>query len=402
MFTTDRSREHEATTLAGSDVEGAVMRRYSSAAAAREEDLCCASTELDPSLLAALPSEIVERDYGCGDPTRFATKGEVVVDLGSGSGKACYMLSQRVGPRGAVIGVDLNEAMLSLARKHQAEIARRIGWSNVRFVKARIQDLRLDFERLETWLAANPVRNLDGWNALERETERLRREEMAIPDGHADLVVSNCVLNLVRPDDKRVLFAEIHRVLRRGGRAVISDIVCDEDHTEAIVADPDLWSGCIAGAFREDAFLEAFERTGFYGVEILEHQERPWRVVDGIEFRSVTVRALKGKEGPCLERNQAVVYRGPWKSVQDDDGHGFPRGKRVAVCDKTYRILTDPASPYSSSIVPVPPREEIPLEIAAPFACKGVTIRGPRSTKGCEYRAMELQEGAACTGPECC
>ena len=85
-------------------------------------------------------------------------------------------------------------------------------------------------------------------------------------------------------------------------------------------------------------YLEAFDRAGFYGMQIVKRDEHPWKVVNGIEFRSVTVVAYKGKQGPCWERKQAVVYLGPWKRVVDDDGHVLERGKRMAVCDKTFHI----------------------------------------------------------------
>lgn len=95
--------------------------------------------------------------------------------------------------------------------------------------------------------------------------------------------------------------------------------------------DPEMWSGCISGAFREDRFLAAFEEAGFHGIEIFKRQRDPWRTVEGIEFRSVTVVAHKGKKGPCLERNQAVIYRGPFKCVQDDDGHVYQPSARMQV-----------------------------------------------------------------------
>lgn len=384
------------------DIDGEVMRRYGEAAQRPEPELCCPAAEYDHRLLDAIPEEVLAVDYGCGDPSRHAREGDTVVDLGSGSGKACFMLSQRVGPRGTVLGVDANDKMLALARRHAPEVARRVGHGNVRFVKGHIQDLGLDLDALDGWLRSHPVGTVEGLAALEAECARLRRESPLVADESVDIVVSNCVLNLVRPELKAQLFAEIHRVLRRGGRAVISDVVCDEDPTPAILAEPSLWSGCIAGAFREDRFLEAFESAGLYGVEVLSRGERPWRVIDGVEFRSMTVRAFKGKDGPCLERNQAVLYRGPWRAVTDDDGHSYRRGQRVAVCDKTFHILTDPRGPYAGAMIPVPPHEEIPIERAAPFACRGTTIRDPRATKGVEYRVTDLSDGTACTGPECC
>ncbi len=387
----------------GDRIEGEVLRRYAQAAEEPEAGLCCAAAEYDAALLAKLPREIVEKDYGCGDPSPHVAEGETVIDLGSGSGKICYMLAQKVGPRGQVIGVDFNDVMLALARKYQDEMARRMGWGNVRFVRARIQDMALDSERAERWLREHPITSVAALAEFEAECARLRREWPAVADESADIVVSNCVLNLVRPEDKVRLFGEMFRVLRRGGRAVISDIVCDEDPTPGILNEPRLWSGCIAGAFREDRFLEHFEQAGFYGVEMLARQERPWQVIDGIEFRSMTVRAFKGKEGPCLERNQAVIYRGPWKSVRDDDGHTLRRGERMAVCDKTFRILTNPNGPYSADILPISPRDEVPVEQARPFECKATAIRDPRQTKGGDYSETRTNEdGPCCNGEGCC
>ncbi len=390
------------TAAVTANVESEVRRRYREAARQAEPALCC-PTEYDPRLIEILPQEIIEKDYGCGDPSVYVSEGETVVDLGSGAGKICYILSQKVGPQGRVIGVDFNDEMLRLARKYIGEIGDKLGYRNVRFVKAKIQDLALDLERAEGWLRAHPIRSVEQLSDFEAECEQWRRQEPLIPDSSVDVVVSNCVLNLVRPQDKQKLFAEIFRVLKRGGRVVISDIVCDEDPTPSILADPALWSGCIAGAFREDRFLEMFEEAGFYGIEILSRQDKLWQVIEGIEFRSITVRAFKGKEGPCLERNQAVIYKGPWKSVRDDDGHTLHRGRRMAVCDKTFKILTDPSGPYNRDIIAVPPYEEIPLDQAPAFNCKGTGIRHPRETKGLEYRETVINEGAACEcGPGGC
>ena len=182
---------------------------------------------------------------------------------------------------------------------------------------------------------------------------------------------------------------------------MISDIVCDEAPTDKILNDPELWSGCIAGAFRENEFLEMFEQAGFYGIEILARQTEPWQVIDGVEFRSLTVQAFKGKEGECLERNQAVIYRGPWKSVQDDDGHTLYRGERMAVCDKTFQIYTNPTGAYHSEIIAIAPYEEIPYESAASMPCTDDPIRDPRQTKGSNYRVTTESEDC-CSPQSCC
>ena len=348
-----------------SHVEDAVLARYAAGAASVEPELCCPAAGYDPRYLELLPREIVEKDYGCGDPSAYVQPGETVLDLGSGAGKICYIIAQKVGPRGRVIGLDFNDAMLALARRYQDEMARKLGCRNVEFRKARIQDMALDLELAQAWLDQHPISRVEHLAGFEAQCEQLRRERPLIADNSIDVILSNCVLNLVGAGDKAKLFREMHRVLKPGGRAVISDIVCDEDPTPRIMQDPDLWSGCIAGAFREDRFLGMFEDAGFYGIEILARADMPWKVIDGIEFRSMTVRAFKGDEGPCLERTQAVVYRGPWKQVRDDDGHVLGRGERVAVCDKTCRILTDPTGPYATDIIGIEPREEVPLDGAS-------------------------------------
>ena len=366
------------------NVEEAVTRRYSEGAMAATPDLCC-PTSYDPKLLAAIPEEVLEKDYGCGDPTAYLKPGETVLDLGSGAGKICFLASQIVGPSGRVIGIDMNADMLAVARRNVPEVARRIGYANVEFRMGKIQDLALDLELPEEWLGQNPVQSVSDLPLLEGASDQIRKARPVVPDESVDVVVSNCVLNLVRPQDKRKLFLELFRVLRRGGRAVISDIVSDEDVPLHLQADPELWSGCISGAFRDDLFLEAFEEAGFYGITILARQEEPWRTVEGIEFRSMTVEAYKGKEGPCWDQKHAVLFRGPFRQVEDDDGHVLRRGVRTAVCEKTYRIYSQ--EPYRSHIELIPPRTLIPLEEASAFPCaKGALRRHPKETKGQGYR----------------
>ena len=377
-----------------SNVEEAVRQRYADGARNVEPDLCCPTT-YDPELLAAIPQEVLERDYGCGNPTQYLRPGDAVLDLGSGSGKVCFLASQVVGPTGCVVGVDMNDEMLAIARRNAPEVARRIGYANVEFLKGKIQDLALDLEVLEGWLATRPVRSAADIADLEAAMSDIRQNRPLVKDNSIDVVISNCVLNLVRPQDKKQLFSEIFRVLRRGGRVVISDIVSDEDVPLHLQQNPELWSGCISGAFREDLLLEAFEDAGFYGITILDRQDEPWRTVDGIEFRSMTVAAYKGKEDPCWDQKHAVIYRGPFRQVEDDDGHVIKRGIRTAVCEKTYRIYSQ--EPYRSQFELVPPRVPVSLEEARPFPCtRGYLRRDPKETKGAGYRVTTEAQPSAC------
>ncbi len=280
----------------GFSVQAAVSRRYAAAAHAVEPELCCA-VQYDAKLLEAIPSEVIERDYGCGDPSRYVVEGDVVLDLGSGGGKSCFIAAQVVGPTGEVIGVDASDEMLSLARGAKSRVAEAIGYENVSFRKGHIQDLSLDLDRLEAHLAEESIGDLESWHRTEASIRAWRRDRPLVASDSIDIVVSNCVLNLVDPGDRLRLFAELARVLKPGGRAVISDIVASRDVPEHLQRDESLWSGCVSGAHREDRLLESFRAAGLVGVELLERQQEPWTVVEGIEFRSVTVRAFSPKPG---------------------------------------------------------------------------------------------------------
>ncbi len=375
--------------------ETAVKGRYSLAAQAQEAELCC-PVDYDPHYLKAIPTEVLERDYGCGDPSRHLRPGETVLDLGSGTGKICFIASQIVGAQGMVIGVDMTPEMLEVARDNAPRVAERVGYSNVEFRRGRIQDLSLDLDLLDRALTDRPIASAEDFLALGELTSELRRSRPLVADDSIDVVVSNCVLNLVAAAEKRQMFGEIHRVLRRGGRAVISDIVSDEEVREELQRDPELWSGCISGAITEDGFLAAFEDAGFYGIRILERQSEPWRTVEGVEFRSLTVEAFKGKEGPCFERRQSVIYRGPFKEVLDDDDHRMERGRRYAVCDKTYQLYRQ--APYREYFELIEPRRPIPLEQAEPFDCSRTPLRHPRETKGMSYDVTTDEKACCVTG----
>jgi SAM-dependent methyltransferase len=306
-----------------------------------------------PRYLEIIPAEVLERDYGCGDPTPFVRPGDTVLDLGSGGGKVCFIAAQMAGANGRVIGVDCNREMLALARRHQSTVSQRLGFENTEFRCGLIQDLRLDLELLAEELAREPVGDQWGWLRVRSIEEQLRSERPLIPDESVDCVLSNCVLNLVRSIDRRQLFAEIFRVLKTNGRAAVSDIVADRDVPEHLQRESHLWSGCLSGAYREDAFLRAFEEAGFHGIEIAARQPEPWQVVEGIEFRSLTVVAYKGERGRSSDQGQSLIYRGPFRKVEDDEGHVFMRGERTAIGDTTFRRLQ--GEPYQGEFVAIDP-----------------------------------------------
>ena len=251
-------------------IEGIVSERYAGAAERREAALCC-PVNYDARFLKVIPQEVIDKDYGCGDPSRQVHAGETVLDLGSGAGKICFIAAQVVGPTGRVIGVDMTDAMLEVARRNAPIVAERLGYANVEFRKGRIQDLRVDLES---------------------------KSDPLIADNSIDVVVSNCVLNLVAPEAKQQLFRELYRVVKPTGRAVISDIIAERPVPAEMQKDAELWSGCISGALTLQEFVDAFKQAGFARVNILGRSAEPWRVVQGIGFWSVTIRADKTATAP--------------------------------------------------------------------------------------------------------
>src|SRR5438067_12190765 len=195
--------------------ESAVKERYAAAAKAPEPTLCCA-VDFQRQYLENIPDEVIRKDYGCGDPSRYLKPGETVLDLGSGTGKICFIAAQVVGATGKIIGIDMTDEMLEVARRNAPIVSERLGYANVEFRKGRIQDLALDLEKLDEELRKRPITHAVSFLAAEELAEDLRLRHPLIASDSIDVVVSNCVLNLVEPKSKRLLFEEIFRVLRKG------------------------------------------------------------------------------------------------------------------------------------------------------------------------------------------
>jgi ubiquinone/menaquinone biosynthesis C-methylase UbiE len=324
------------------NIDGAVLDRYTAGARARQEALCC-PVDYDSSLLAILPQEIIERDYGCGDPSRYVQSGDTVLDLGSGGGKICYMAAQLVGPRGRVIGIDMNDEMLALARKYQSAMAARLGGDRVAFLKGKIQDLALDIRAMQDWLAQHPVHSEADRLRLRQHEEVQKATRPLVRDGSVDLVISNCVLNLVADSEKQQMVSEVFRVLKPGGRVAISDIISDRPVPADMKQDPELWSGCLSGAFHEVEMPAMFAAAGFGAVTYDQWDVQPWRVINGITFRSVTLTAVRPAPADDKAACYELVYRGPFASVTDETGRCYRRGERVFVTAERRRLLTGPA-----------------------------------------------------------
>ncbi len=373
-------------------LEHSVLDRYSEGAEQRQADLCC-PVDYDADLLKLLPQEIIEKDYGCGDPSRYVREGDVVLDLGAGSGKICYMAAQLVGEQGLVIGVDMNDDMLALARKYQNEMANKLGGDRVRFVKGLIQDLKVDLAAVDQHLNDHPITDAESLLRHQNWQQKQGENLPLVENNSVDLVVSNCVLNLVHDTDKSKMIDEIFRVVKEGGRVAISDIVCDEPVPQHLKDDSTLWSGCISGALHEKEMLDAFVKAGFVAVAYDKWEPEPWQVVEGIEFRSITITATKPKNEACLDIGQAVIYRGPYSEVYDDEGHVYPRGQRIATCARSYDLLTKGV--YGSDFIGIQPEN---LKQGVAWCAPAGTVRPATETKGASHESS----GDDCHDSNCC
>jgi len=273
--------------VASKDDVHIVEEYYSEAARSPREEILN-PVHYPEDLVAHIPRECLVRTYGCGSPVTDAEirPGETVVDLGSGTGVECLIAAKMVGRQGSVIGIDMLDPMLALARKGTAVVAERLGYANVRFDKGYL-------------------------------------EALPLADGTADVVLSNCVINLSR--HKRRTFAEIFRVLREGGRLVISDVVCEDEPSGTIRNDETLRGECIAGALTQRDLVGLLEEAGFS--TFLVRNRFPYRVVAGHPFFSMTFEARK----PVEKRKRRLIYRGPLAAAVLRDGTLLPAGTtRVA------------------------------------------------------------------------
>ena len=327
----------------GKTIQEIVTKRYTKGANIVQEDLCC-PVSYDAQYLKIIPREVIEKDYGCGDPSQYIKEGETVLDLGSGTGKICFIAAQVVGPKGKVIGIDSTDKMLEVARRNTPIVAKKLGYENVFFKRGLIQDLMTDLDYMDHLLTEKPVTSAAEHMDFINNQNNYKYKKPLIPSNSIDIIVSNCVLNLVDDRQKNSLFHEIFRVLKPNGRIAISDIISDKVSPLHLKKDETLWGGCISGALQEQEFLQILKDIGFQDIILEKREEKPWKIIENIEYRSVTVLAWKRDLDKTQIVSGSATYKGPFQVVEDDRGNQYQRGVAKNITLDTISILK--SSPY--------------------------------------------------------
>ncbi|GAA3914988.1 methyltransferase domain-containing protein [Litoribacillus peritrichatus] len=285
-------------------------------------DACCTDTDLPRYIKTALSNvhdEVLARYYGCGLVAPEKLKGARILDLGSGSGRDCYVLSQLVGEDGYVVGVDMTDEQLDIANKHIDFHADKYGYktSNVEFRKGYLESL----------------------------------EDLNLEENSFDIIVSNCVINLCQ--DKEAVLKQAYNLLKPGGEIYFSDVYSDKRVPEALLSDPVLYGECLSGALYWNDFQNLAKKCGFLDPRLVE--DRPLAInnnaikakLGNIKFFSATYRLFKlpELEPACEDYGQAVIYKGDIphhpEAFELDKHHFIETGKVFPVCGNTWRMLND-------------------------------------------------------------
>ena len=285
-------------------------------------DACTMADAPPPAVRTALSNvhaEVKSRYYGCGLVTPEAIEGCRILDLGSGAGQDAYLLAQLAGETGAVVGVDATPPQLEVANRHLEWHRQKFGYArgNVRFIEG-------DIEKLDT---------------------------LDLEPGSFDIIVSNCVINLVA--DKGAVFAAAHRLLKPGGELYFSDVYANRRVPMHLLNDPVLHGECLSGALYWGDFLKEAKAAGFADPRLVK--DRPLGIgdaaiaekLDGIAFFSATYRLFKldGLEPECEDYGQAVIYRGTVAGHERvlplDKHHMIEAGRVFPVCGNSWKMLAE-------------------------------------------------------------
>lgn len=267
--------------------------------------------------LSQIHSEVLEKYYGCGLTIPTTLESLNVLDLGSGSGRDCYLLSKLVGENGFVTGIDMTEEQLEIANRHIDYHMEKFQYNNrnIKFIKAEIENL----------------------------------DQTQIAKSSIDLIVSNCVINL--STDKKKVLKDCFDLLKDGAEMYFSDVYANKRIPKHLADDPVIYGECLGGALYWNDFLSFAKEAGFTDPRVVDssnitvNNKELETKLEGYDFYSVTYRLFKisDLENDCEDYGQAVIYKGTiednYESFELDKGHKFIKGKVHPVCGNTFLML---------------------------------------------------------------
>lgn len=286
-----------------------------------QTNACCTPQSMPDFIKNALKNindEVAAKYYGCGLTIPTELEGLTVLDLGSGSGRDCYLAAQLVGESGHVIGVDMTEEQLEVANKHLDWHKEKFGFekSNVTFLKGNIEKL----------------------------------DELDIKPGSIDLIISNCVINLAT--NKQKVLTDAFKLLKPGGELYFSDVYSDRRIPKSLQDDQVLWGECLSGALYWNDFLRFSNSAGFLDPRLVEsrrltvNNKEVEKKVGEINFYSATYRLFKldNLESACEDYGHQCRYLGGIAGENDsfklDNHHDFEKGSWFNICGNTYEMLS--------------------------------------------------------------
>lgn len=281
---------------------------------------CCTAFDYPvkiKKILSEIHDEVMSKYYGCGLTIPTTLNGLKVLDLGSGSGRDCYLVSKLVGENGHIVGVDMTDEQLDVANRHISYHTEKYGYTraNIEFKKGEIEKL----------------------------------DEIGISEDSVDLIISNCVINL--STNKKKVLSDCFKTLKQGGEMYFSDVYVNKRIPKELASDPVVYGECLGGALYWNDFLSFARQAGFSDPRVVEaapitiENKELENKLKGFEFYSVTYRLFKINklESDCEDYGQAVMYKG---TIEDrphsftlDQGHVFQKGKVEPVCGNTFLML---------------------------------------------------------------
>ena len=246
------------------------------------------------------------------------------------------------------------------------------GRENVLFVESELDDLCTSPKLLDTLFQKEKISDCKQYKKFQADIYKESISNPILPNDSQDAVLLDMALNRLSPKRAERLLEECFRVMRKGGKLYIKILLSDED--SKLIVDR------LEYIPREDEVVSLLEQCGFYGINFVQRADLPSKVINSIEMRIFVLEAYKGKQGTCFDLGHAVIYKGPWQEVKDDDHHTYRRGERTAVCEKTFKILSN--LPYSQDFFFLAPYSNSNKGEAPLFDCNTPGIRDPKVTKG--------------------